>query len=307
MKSEDQLAAELAARFYQIMREEAQARGAVSMFLPFLPWEEADTLTREGMTAVVARVMREAREQREDWTRSFIDSEAARLRESIELRDPDALRKIGAPVPGRLTRLRDGFEPLTAGFRERVPAEIMTGAEFDRLKSLDARVRQARYELFRLAERKREQAQNIAGTLQGARLLTFIFEFETILVRFGLAPAPEDFPGLTTLEIEGSDSAAFEDLLREYKQLASVDLQKLLDFELTRKAGRRLLAFRDRLRTDARRWRDLKQVAHVRGATHVREDREAFAKTLEEYASEILATVRDCKLTPPTSEGSDPQ
>jgi UDP-N-acetylglucosamine:LPS N-acetylglucosamine transferase len=83
MKTNDELAGLLAERLYQLMREEANARGVVSIFIPFHPWENTSEVQRAALTNVVARVMREAREQKEEWTRAFIEDELQRMREQV--------------------------------------------------------------------------------------------------------------------------------------------------------------------------------------------------------------------------------
>jgi hypothetical protein len=110
MKTENELAGLMAARLYELMREEAKARGVVSVFLPFHKWEDASELQHEALTNVVARIMREAREQKEEWTRAFIEAEVQRMREHIR-------------QPGRFLQV----EELTERFRGSVFASGPVG------------------------------------------------------------------------------------------------------------------------------------------------------------------------------------
>lgn len=96
MKTNDELAGLLAERLYQLMREEAHARGVVSIFIPFHPWENTSEVQRAALTNVVARVMREANEQREEWTRAFIEAEVSRMREHVT-------------APGRFLQVEESF------------------------------------------------------------------------------------------------------------------------------------------------------------------------------------------------------
>lgn len=112
MKTENELAGLMAARLYQLMREEATARGVVSVFLPFHPWEETSELQREALTNVVARIMREAREQREEWTRAFIEDELRRMREHI--REPGRFVRV-EELPERFHASAFVSEPVGGG------------------------------------------------------------------------------------------------------------------------------------------------------------------------------------------------
>jgi hypothetical protein len=227
--------------------------------------------------------------------------------------EPRATYIEETPADSRLPRRDCAGEPLTAGFREPVPADVMTGAEFDRLKALDWQVRAARYELFRLSERLRREAAAVAEegheesalTVAG-RLEMFAFEFETILVRFGLAPAPEDFPKPKTLEVEATLKAAdsggnFEALKEEFAQLASVNVEKIVDFERMRKAGREILQLCDRLRFYAVDQRgDAKRAANPVG----RDANLAFAEFCSGLAEEFETIVYEAGLASKPAEGS---
>lgn len=301
----------IARRFFDLLRERGEQLMTVAggvRFLTFKPWHETPEADRDALSDVFAHLMREAREQRADWTRAFIEAEAARLREEIELRDPAALRVIGArPPDGYAVNLP--FEPLTetlrdctgepVGFRERVSPDVMNGAEFDRLKALDQQVRAARFELFRLSEEIRAEVASIRGAnplqrseVEADVLEYFVSMFETTLVRHGLAPAPEDFPDPKTLEVEVHFSAEVDPLslgaMKEHEAQTELYLRRARA-AAEKKAGAQLLRLRDRIKSVLD---ELPDEARRGDAA------ERFANAFNLIAVEIESIVYECGLAP---------
>jgi hypothetical protein len=103
------LAALLAERFFELLREKGSAVG-VTRFFTFQPWRDLPGETRQVLTDVFAQLQRDAIEQRQEWTRAALEAEVDRMRE--EIRNPTV----------RLLRVKE-----LPGFRERVflsePAE----------------------------------------------------------------------------------------------------------------------------------------------------------------------------------------
>ena len=210
MKTENELAGLMAERLYQLMREEATARGVVSVFLPFHKWEDASELQHEALTNVVARIMREAREQREEWTRAFIEAEVERMREHV------------AATPGRFSQVEESFRlsPLASrpcGFEPlrdlSAPPRLFTlgserahGASFElylataralRGASLAGRLLQLRDSLRAAAGGYEctSDATPVAPSKTAERLNLFAVELESIIYEGGLAPRPSDEEG----------------------------------------------------------------------------------------------------------------
>jgi hypothetical protein len=202
MKTNDELAGLLAERLYQLMREESHARGVVSIFLPFHPWENTSEVQRAALTNVVARVMREAREQKEEWTRAFVEDEVRRMRAAFGDRPPAA--------PGRFARVEEytaaasRFQTVTTegGFRERV--DFITGTLI-RLLALDAKVLETGRRLLQLRDslqnagdvyRVRNEGEILNATT-AERFRLFAAELESIVYEGGLAQSSR--------AVEGSD------------------------------------------------------------------------------------------------------
>lgn len=212
MTDDAEAAGLLAARFHDLFRNQLLLKLHPRAFL-LHPWESSPPEQREAMTAAFAQLILEAREQREEWTRAFIEAEAARLREEIELRDPGALRRLGArnacgysvildPFETPTETLRDCTGDLSASASASVP-DVMSGADFVRLKALDAQVLKAGRRLLQL----RDSLQSAAGVYRvrdegeirnattAERLNLFAVELESIVYEAGLAERPKEEEG----------------------------------------------------------------------------------------------------------------
>jgi hypothetical protein len=86
----------IARRFFDLLRERSAAGGSGVRFLTFQPWEDIPKADRDALSDVFGLLMREAREQREEWTRAFVAAEVARMRDAL------------GGEPGRLSAIEEG-------------------------------------------------------------------------------------------------------------------------------------------------------------------------------------------------------
>lgn len=76
MSVTDDVARQLGRRLYEVYASERWPAGP-------LPWEALSGDLQGVWTRTAARLMDEAREQREEWTRSYVAAEAERIRERL--------------------------------------------------------------------------------------------------------------------------------------------------------------------------------------------------------------------------------
>lgn len=86
----------IARRFFDLLRERAAAGGSGARFLTFKVWKDTPEADRDALSDVFAQLMREAREQREEWTRAFVAAEVARMRDAL------------GGEPGRVSAIEEG-------------------------------------------------------------------------------------------------------------------------------------------------------------------------------------------------------
>lgn len=204
-------AAALAARFYELLRERGRAVG-VTRFFTVHAWQEAPGEVREALTDVFAQLMREAQEQREEWTRAFIEAEVRRTAAALESsREPGRYTTIleRLPAAARFRLQRQVWPPPEFGssFREDA-SESIGGDEFVRLRALDGQTKKAGRELLRLRDSihnaaavERERAESAPEEVSKVRATAaerfdlFAVELESIIYEGGFAPKPRGEEG----------------------------------------------------------------------------------------------------------------